>query len=60
MLLDQDVALIVTDGGEPYVLHCPFKLTSAGWISSGIRNLPSRRLPGSKNSKQFLISRPVR
>jgi hypothetical protein len=33
--LDQDVALIVTDGGEPYVIHSPFKLTATGWVSSG-------------------------
>jgi hypothetical protein len=33
--VDQDVALIVTDGGEPYALHSPFKLTVAGWVSSG-------------------------
>ena len=33
--IDQDVALIVTDGGEPYELHSPFKLTAAGWVSSG-------------------------
>jgi hypothetical protein len=35
--IDQDVSLslIVTDGGEPYELHSPFKLTAAGWVSSG-------------------------
>ena len=33
--IDQDVALIVTDGGEPYELYRPFKLTAAGWVSSG-------------------------
>jgi hypothetical protein len=33
--IDQDVGLIVTDGGEPYELHSPFKLTAAGWVSSG-------------------------
>jgi hypothetical protein len=32
--IDQDVALVVTDGGEPYVLPSPFKLTAAGWVSS--------------------------
>jgi hypothetical protein len=32
--IDQDVALIVTDGGEPYELRSPFKLTAAGWVSS--------------------------
>ena len=32
--IDQDVALVVTDGGEPYALHSPFKLTAAGWVSS--------------------------
>jgi hypothetical protein len=26
--------LVVTDGGEPYGLHSPFKLTAAGWVSS--------------------------
>jgi hypothetical protein len=31
--IDQDV--IVTDGGEPYELHSLFKLTAAGWVSSG-------------------------
>jgi hypothetical protein len=33
--LDQDVALMVTDGGKPYLLNGPFKLTAAGWVSSG-------------------------
>jgi hypothetical protein len=33
--VDQDVALIVTDGGKPYLLNGPFKLTTAGWVSSG-------------------------
>jgi hypothetical protein len=33
--IDQDVALIVTDGGKPYSLNGPFKLTAAGWVSSG-------------------------
>ena len=28
--------LIVTDGqGEPYAVYMPFKLTAAGWVSSG-------------------------
>jgi hypothetical protein len=31
---NQDVALIVTDGGKPYLLNSPFKLTAAGWVSS--------------------------
>jgi hypothetical protein len=26
--------LIVTDGGEPYAVLKPFKLTAAGWVSS--------------------------
>jgi len=33
--IDQNVSLIVTDGGEPYVAVGPFKLTAAGWVSSG-------------------------
>jgi hypothetical protein len=33
--IGQDVVLVVTDGGEPYELHSPFKLTAAGWVSSG-------------------------
>jgi hypothetical protein len=33
--IDQDVSLIVTDGGEPYVAVGPFKLTAVGWVSSG-------------------------
>jgi hypothetical protein len=33
--IDTDVKLIVTDGGEPYAVLKPFKLTSAGWVSSG-------------------------
>jgi hypothetical protein len=33
--VDQDVALIVTDGGKPYSLNGPFKLTAAGWVRSG-------------------------
>jgi hypothetical protein len=33
--IDQDVALIVTDGGKPYSLNGPFKLTAAGWVNSG-------------------------
>jgi hypothetical protein len=33
---DQDVTLLVSDGyGKPCVLKSPFRLTSAGWISSG-------------------------
>jgi hypothetical protein len=32
--VDQDVALIVTDGGKPYALASPFKLTASGWVSS--------------------------
>jgi hypothetical protein len=31
----QDVSLMVTDGGKPYLLNGPFKLTAAGWVSSG-------------------------
>jgi hypothetical protein len=27
--------LFVTDGGEPYAVLKPFKLTAAGWVSSG-------------------------
>jgi hypothetical protein len=30
--VDQDVALMVTDGGKPYLLNGPFKLTAAGWL----------------------------
>ena len=33
--IDRDVALIVTDGGKPHSLNGPFKLTAAGWVSSG-------------------------
>jgi hypothetical protein len=34
--IDKDVALIVTDSqGEPYAVFKPFKLTAAGWVSSG-------------------------
>ena len=33
--IDTDVMLIVTDGGEPYAVLRPFKLTAAGWISFG-------------------------
>jgi hypothetical protein len=33
--VDQDVALMVTDGGKPYLLNGPFKLTADGWVSSG-------------------------
>jgi hypothetical protein len=29
------VTLIVTDGGAPYVVHSPFRLTAAGWLRSG-------------------------
>jgi hypothetical protein len=32
---DTDVMLIVTDGGTPYAVLKPFKLTAAGWVSSG-------------------------
>jgi hypothetical protein len=32
--VEQDVQLIVTDGGKPYLLTNPFKLTAAGWVSS--------------------------
>jgi hypothetical protein len=34
--IDKDVMLIVTDGrGKPYTVSKPFKLTAAGWMSSG-------------------------
>lgn len=33
--METDVMLTVTDGGEPYAVLKPFKLTAAGWISSG-------------------------
>ena len=34
--IDKDVMLFVTDGrGEPYAVYKPFKLTAAGWVSSG-------------------------
>jgi hypothetical protein len=34
--IDKDVMLFVTDGqGEPYAVNKPFKLTAAGWVSSG-------------------------
>jgi hypothetical protein len=33
--IDTDVTLIVTDGGTPYAVLKPFKLTAAGWVSSG-------------------------
>jgi hypothetical protein len=33
--VDQDVSLMVTDGGKPYLLNGPFKLTPTGWVSSG-------------------------
>jgi hypothetical protein len=33
--LEQDVTLLVTDGGsEPYPLKLPSRLTAAGWVSS--------------------------
>jgi hypothetical protein len=36
--IDEDVMLFVTDGhGEPYAISNPFKLTAAGWVSSGKR-----------------------
>ncbi|HMF16898.1 MAG TPA: hypothetical protein VKE98_06790 [Gemmataceae bacterium] len=32
----KDVVLMVPDGqGEPYAVLKPFKLTAAGWVSSG-------------------------
>jgi hypothetical protein len=43
--IDKDVALIVTNGqGEPYAVFKPFKLTAAGWVSSG-KGTPWRPLP---------------
>jgi hypothetical protein len=34
--MDKDVMLFVTDGrGGPYAVYKPFKLTLAGWVSSG-------------------------
>jgi hypothetical protein len=33
--IDKDVMLIVTDGGKPYAVLKPFKLTAVGGISSG-------------------------
>jgi hypothetical protein len=33
--IDTDVTLIVTDGGEPYQIRSPFKLTATGRVSSG-------------------------
>jgi hypothetical protein len=34
--IGKDVMLFVTDGqGEPYAVYKPFKLTAAGWVSSG-------------------------
>jgi hypothetical protein len=34
--IGKDVMLMVTDGqGEPYAVLKPFKLTAAGWVSSG-------------------------
>jgi hypothetical protein len=38
--IDQDVALIVTDGGEPYELHSPFKLFAAGLVRARARCSP--------------------
>jgi hypothetical protein len=39
-LMDKDVMLFVSDGrGEPYAVYKPFKLTAAGWVSSGRRRL---------------------
>jgi hypothetical protein len=33
---NKDVMLVVTDGqGEPYAVLKPFRLTAAGWVSSG-------------------------
>jgi hypothetical protein len=32
---DTDVMLVVTDGGEPYAVFKPFRLTAAGWVSFG-------------------------
>jgi hypothetical protein len=37
------VQLIVTDGGKPYLLNNPFKLTAAGWVSNGSRISPTGR-----------------
>jgi hypothetical protein len=33
--IDRDVMLVVSDGGEPYAVLKPFKLTASGWVSSG-------------------------
>ena len=33
--INADSMLMVTDGGEPYAVLKPFKLTAAGWVSSG-------------------------
>jgi hypothetical protein len=34
--IGKDVMLMVSDGqGEPYSVLKPFKLTAAGWVSSG-------------------------
>ena len=30
---DQDVKLVVTDGGDPYLLPHPCRRTMAGWVS---------------------------
>jgi hypothetical protein len=32
---DTDVMLMVTDGGAPYAVLKPFRLTASGWVSSG-------------------------
>ena len=34
--IDKDVMLIVNDGGEPYQIRSPFKLTATGWVISGM------------------------
>jgi hypothetical protein len=48
--IDQDVALIVTDGGKPYSLNGPFKLRPAGSARARERRLPSRPwLPAQRN-----------
>jgi hypothetical protein len=44
------VALIVTDGGEPYELHSPFKLTAAGWVNSG-KGTPLAVTPAQRNDE---------
>jgi hypothetical protein len=38
--IDQGVALIVTDGGEPYELRSPFKLFAAGLVRARVRCSP--------------------